>query len=227
MRLLDLVVLYGAAGVGCAAALYRRAKVRDRSALLNAATAVLLWPIWAPIAWTSGQDRRAAGGDPSGRLGKIRAALDEAREGARATPLESLFSGALAESIWDEARRVAERNAELIELLRRKEFDPAEAARRLEALEHQPVSPRVVASARHHAENVRRLTVLAERDARALVEIEALVSALRTELLMVRLSGSSSGALDDIVGDLWAQIEGLRQATEHGNPPQASLEFSA
>lgn len=227
MRLVDLAVLYGAAGIGCAAALYRRAKVRDGAAVLNAATAVLLWPIWAPIAWTSEQKPRAAGDDPTGRLGKIRAALDEAVLGARGSPLERLFSGELAETIWNEAQRVAGRNAELLELLERKEFDLGEAALRLEALASQSVSSRALASARLHVENVRRLRLLAERDARALMEIEALVSALRTELFMVRLSGSSTGAVDDIVGDLWAQIEGLRQASEQGRPPISPLEFPA
>ena len=227
MRLVDLAVLYGAAGIGCAAVLYRRAKVRDGSAVLNAATAVLLWPIWAPIAWTSGQRPRSVAFDGADRLDKIREALDEAVQGARGSPLERLFSGELAETIWNEARRVAERNEELLELLRRKEFDLTEATRRLETLEGQAVSPRILASARLHVENVRRLGILAERDARALVEIEALVSALRTELLMVRLSGSSSGAVDDIVGDLWAQIEGLRQATEQGRPSSAAMEFPA
>ena len=227
MRLVDLAVLYAAAGIGCAVVLYKRAKVQGGSAVVNAATAVFLWPIWAPIAWSSGQRPRSATLDSEGRLDRIREALDEATRGARGSPLERLFSGELADTIWNEAKRVAERNAELLELLQRKEFDLTEATRRLEALEGQAVSPRILASARLHVENVRRLGVLADRDARALVEIEALVSALRTELLMVRLSGSSSGAVDDIVGDLWAQIEGLRQATEQGRPPPGMVEFPA
>lgn len=220
MRLLDVVVLYGAAGLTCGVLVYRRSKVKDRPALVNAVTAALLWPLFAPIAWTSdGESSRRVVPDPSGRLAKIRAALDEAMAGVRDSALERLLSRELAETIWEEARRVATRNDELLSLLGRKEFDLTEATRRLEALEKQEISPRAVASARLHVENVRRLVSLAERDARALVEIEALVSALRTELLMVRLSGSSSGAVDDIVGDLWAQIEGLRQATEQGRTP--------
>jgi len=44
-------------------------------------------------------------------------------------------------------------------------------------------------------------------------ELAALVSALRTELMVVKLSGSSGESVDGIVGDLWANIEGLRQVT--------------
>jgi hypothetical protein len=228
VKLTDLIVLYGAAGLACAAFLQRRAPAKNgRGAALNAAATVFLWPLWAPIAWTSAESAKRPKAALTTKLARIRLALDEALETVRGSPLERLLGRELAETIWNEARRVEARNLELAELLTQKDFDLGEANRRLQVLEAEGVSARALASARLHVENVRRLAALAERDARALDEIDALVSALRTELLMVKLSGSSGAAVDDIVGDLWAQIEGLRQANEQGRASPSPLESTA
>jgi hypothetical protein len=37
--------------------------------------------------------------------------------------------------------------------------------------------------------------------------------------MVVRLSGSSAAGVDDIVSDLWAHIEGLRQVSEEALSP--------
>lgn len=44
----------------------------------------------------------------------------------------------------------------------------------------------------------------------------ALLTALHAQLMLVRLSGSSVDSVDDIVSDLWAHIETLRQASSEG-----------
>jgi hypothetical protein len=84
----------------------------------------------------------------------------------------------------------------------------------VETLERQGASPRVRASARLHLGNVRRLHELGERDTRALEEMAGLVSALRTQLVLVRLSGSSAEGVGDIVSELWARLESLSEASD-------------
>jgi hypothetical protein len=189
---------------------------------MNALIAVPLWPIWAPIAWTARPEPTVVGGKAADRVDRIRTALDEAVELVRGSPLERVLGRDSARTIVDEAERLSARNAELVELLAREEFDAGAAARRLEALEAARASPRVCSSARLHLENVRRLHWLAESEARALEELAALVVALRTELMVVKLSGSSAERVDDIVRDLSAHIEGLRQATEEVGIPRAA-----
>jgi hypothetical protein len=225
MRLVDLGLLYAGIGVACAVALYRRAPERNRSSLMSALVAVPLWPLWAPIAWSARPEPIHIGGKSSERVDRIRTALDEAVELVRGSPLERVLGRDSARAIVEEAERLSARNEELVELLSRDEFDAGVAAQRLEALEAARASPRVCSSARLHLENIRRLHRLAETEARVLEELAALVVALRTELMVVKLSGSSAEGVDDIVRDLSAHIEGLRQATEEiGIPHPASAQ---
>jgi len=213
MKLMDLALLYSIAGAACAVALYRRSPHNDSRALLAALTAIPLWPIWAPIAWTARRSVAACVEGAGDRVERIRMALENAVESVRGTPLENLLSRETAKIILQEVDRVSARNRELQELLSRQEFDLRAAEHRLETVERTGASARVLASARVHFENVRRLHGLAERDARGLDELAALVDALRTELMVVKLSGSSAAGVDGIVGDLWANIEGLRQVS--------------
>jgi hypothetical protein len=213
MRLVDLLALYLIAGTACAVALYRRETPRGRAQLLSALAAVPLWPLWAPIAWTSRREATRPQLQAGDRLQAIRAALDEVIASVAGTPLERLLDRDAVHTIVEEAERVSARNAELVSLLAREEFQLERAEAEIEALERSPASPRVRASARLHLENVRRLHQFAARDRAALDELVALVSALRTELMLVRLAGASAEGVDDIVGDLWAHIEGLRRAS--------------
>ncbi|MGE0322036.1 MAG: hypothetical protein AB7K71_12500 [Polyangiaceae bacterium] len=221
MRLVDLSLLYLAAGIACAVALYRRAERKDRAALINALTAIPLWPLWAPIAWTAKKEPPHYDLQAYEVVTRIRVALEEGVESVTGSPLERLLNSQSAQSILDEVNRVAARHQELVELLRRDAFDLGSAERKLEQLERQGAPSRLRASARLHLENVRRLYQLAERDARALEELAELVSALRTQLVLVRLSGSSAEGVGDIVTELWARIEGLSEASEDytPNPP--------
>jgi hypothetical protein len=219
MKLLDLGLLYASLGVACAVALYRRSPNRDPKAMLAALTAVPLWPIWAPIAWTARRESPASWGAAAGRVDRIRTELDLAVESVRGSSLEGLFNREAAKTILQEAERASYRNQELVELLSHEEFDLVAVEKRAALLLQKGASPRACASARVHCDNVRRLHALAEKEGRGLDELAALVSALRTELMVVRLSGSSGETVDGIVGDLWASIEGLRQVTGEVHAP--------
>jgi hypothetical protein len=221
MRLVDLAFLYGAAGLVCGVTLYRRAERHDRAALVNALTAIPLWPLWAPIVWSEPRrSSRSGSPDASHALASVRTALDEAVISVRGSPLEQLLNRDLADAIWKEIERVAARETEVRSLLSQDEFDRDAASLRLAALEREGASPRALGSARLHLDNVDRLATMARSDARTLSELGALVIALRTELVVARLSGSSSGAVDDIVNDLWAQIQGLSQANQSVSAPE-------
>jgi hypothetical protein len=212
MRLVDLLVLYLLTGTACAVALYRRDPGRG---VLNAITALPLWPLWAPIAWTA----RHAGAPPTGkgdRLRALRSALDQAVASIAGTGYEALIDREAAKLIMHEAECIARRHAELVRLLAREEFRLDKAEAEAAGVERRETSGRVRASSRLHLENVRRLHHLAERDERALDELLALVTALHAQLMLMRLSGSAVASVDDVVSDLWAHIEHLRQASADG-----------
>ena len=213
MRLVDLAALYLLTGTACAVALYRRDPARG---VLNAITALPLWPLWAPIAWTARADAAATTSGKGDRLRAVRNALDQTVASVAGTSYESLIDREAAKLIMNEAECIARRHTELVRLLAREEFRLDKAEAEAEGLEQQPTSGRVRASARLHLENVRRLHHLAERDERALDELLALVNALHAQLMLMRLSGSAVASVDDIVSDLWTHIEGLRQASAEG-----------
>jgi hypothetical protein len=212
MKLLDLALLYLVAGAACAVALYRRAPVKNRAALVNALTAVPLWPLWAPIAWTARREAVDLDLRSQDRVARIRRALDEGVEAVLGTPLERVLHRESAKAIAGEVERLAARYQELLTLLGRDEFSLELAEHRLSSLNQAGASARMRGSARLHLENVRRLQQLAERDARVLEELQGLADALRTQLVLVRLSGSSAEGACDIVNELLARIEGLSEA---------------
>jgi hypothetical protein len=214
LKLLDLALLYLVAGAACAVALYRRTPSGGRAALVNALTASPLWPLWAPIAWTARREPAPRGTTSNGRVERIRAALDEGVESVLGTPLERLLNRESANAILEEVERVVSRHHELLGLLSREEYSRDVAERTLADLEKKGASGRVRASARLHLENLRRLNQLAERDARALDELSGLVQALRTQLVLVRLSGSSAEGVGDIVSELWARLQGLSEVAD-------------
>lgn len=214
MKLWDLAVLYLAVGTACAVALYRRAPDKRRAALVNALTAVPLWPLWMPIAWTARREAAQLDAEASERVRRILTALEEGVASVLGTPLEKLLNGASAEQIRREVERVAARHQELVSLLARDDFNPDVAERRLAALKDSGGPVRLRASAQLHLDNVRRLAELAERDRRALDELLGLVDALRTQLVLVRLSGSSVEGVGDIVSELWTRLESLNEASD-------------
>lgn len=228
MKLWDLAALYLTVGAACAVALYRRSAGEKRAAFVNALAAIPLWPLWMPIAWTARREAAQLDAQASERVRRILSALEEGVASVLGTPLEKLLNGAGAEQIRREVERIAARHQELVTLLARDEFSPEIAERRLSALDGSGAPVRVRASARLHLENVRRLAELAERDRRALDELLGLVDALRTQLVLVRLSGSSVEGVGDIVNELWTRLEGLSEASDElTRPPPRRVESPA
>lgn len=213
MNLADLGVLYGLAGALSGVVVYRRQPERGSRALGAAALAVPLWPLWLPVFFASNQSPSERSASRS-TASAAEAALIEGHEAVRNTPLEPLLPRAAVDRLLRELRRATERSAELDALLAKKGFDRGEAEAHLARLEQRSASPRALASARLHLENVARLQGLAARDRRALEELSELIAALRTQLVFARYSGSSPGEASGIVTEVWARVEMLGTSSD-------------
>jgi hypothetical protein len=205
VTLADLGVLYVAAGAVSALVIHRRERTKGHRALARALLAVPLWPLWLPVALAS-DDATGAG---SVAVGTTAAALREGHEAVRGTPLEALLPRDAVERILADVRRAGERREELRALLARPSFGVGSARARVERLERDGATPRTLASARLHLENVERLDLLRRRDEVALEELGELVSALRTQLVLARYAGSTPEGANDIVSEMWARVEVL------------------
>lgn len=206
MNLADLAVLYGLAGSLSGVFVYRTQPKRGAATLGSALLSVPLWPLWLPVLLASkNAEQRAAYSAGT----ETEAALLEGHEAVRDTPLEPLLPRAAVDRLLRELRRASERYAELTRLLSKQGFDRSVAEERVARLEQREASPRTLASARLHLENVLRLQSLAARDKRALEELSELIAALRTQLVFARYSGSSPGEANDIVSEVWARVETL------------------
>ncbi|APR83500.1 Hypothetical protein A7982_08849 [Minicystis rosea] len=235
MSLGDLAVIYLVAGVASAVAIYRTSTDRGAARMLSAAVAVILWPLWAPIALTSAKRlpapaRVVPGARPEAPVAaaadRIASALREGVEACAGTSLEALLPRDAAERMLAEVRRAAERHAELGALLAREGFDLAAAEARLAELTESNASPRAISTARLHLDNVRRIAAMRERDARALDELGDVVQALRAQLVIARLSGPQPEGAGGIVSELWARVEGLGVALGTDEVPPAHAEVA-
>src|SRR6478609_5341457 len=200
MNLADLGVLYGVAGVLSSVVVYRSQRGRRAPALAAALLSAPLWPLWLPVLFASqraeSEVRRSAASE------------------AEAALLEPLLPRSAVDRLLGELRRATERYTELSQLLTQKGFDRGVAEERVARLEQRAASPRTLASARLHLENVARLQSLAARDRRALEELSELIAALRTQLVFARYSGSSPGEASDIVTEVWARVEMLGTSSD-------------
>jgi hypothetical protein len=214
MNLADLGVLYGMAGALSAVVVFRTQPRRDVRALGAALFSAPLWPLWLPVLFAS---QRAERDVQRSAATETEAALLEGHEAVRGTPLEPLLPRTAVDRLLRELRRATERYAELTHLLSKKGFDRGAAEERVARLEQRGASPRTLASARLHLENVARLQSLAARDRRALEELSELIAALRTQLVFARYSGSTPFEASDIVTEVWARVEML--GTTSDGPP--------
>lgn len=218
MSLRDLCLLYLVFGCFFAIAIYRASPESNANRLGSAALAVPLWPLWAPIALTAKRTdkptilRYAEGASPA--LERVKAALADAIASIQGTPLATLLPSESAARIEAEVVRREKRLAELQTLLGKEAFDVGRLEARVQELEKRGGSARALSTARLDLENVRRLSALRDRDARALEELCALVEALRTQVTLARFSGSAAADIGGIVGDVWARVEGLGAAIE-------------
>ncbi|HRI70822.1 MAG TPA: hypothetical protein PK156_41600 [Polyangium sp.] len=218
MSLRDLCLLYLVFGCFFAIAIYRSTPEANGHRLGSAALAVPLWPLWAPIALTAKRaDKPRFSPDglrPTGTLERVKNALADAITSIEGTPLAALLPPESASRIEAEVVRREKRLAELDVLLGKEAFDVGRLETRVRELETRGSSPRALSTARLDLDNVRRLSALRDRDARALEELCALVEALRTQVTLARFSGSSAADIGGIVGEVWARVEGLGAAIE-------------
>lgn len=231
MSLLDVGWLYLLVGVACAVAVVRRSGLRRSQAAGSALLTTFLWPLWAPIALTGPPSTRRSDASRRERNApqtasvraavlRIESALREGVDTAEGSALAALLPASAAERILAEVARVAARHAELEQLLLTPDLDVERADARLAALETAGGPARAIATARLHAENVRRLARLRDRDARALDELADLTAALRTQLVLARFAGSSVDGASGIVGEVWARVEGLSEAMDATDTPE-------
>lgn len=210
-------MVYAAVGTACAIAILRASPKRDASAVGSALLGLLIWPLWAPVVLT--QRAPPVGATPPtantpkdavfGARDRIQVAIREGVEACAGTPLETLFSGEAGLRIAAEVERAVARHAEIRALIGRTGFDVNAVQARLRELESTGGSARSIATARLQLENVRRLVALRERDARTLGEIEDLMQALKTQLVLMRFEGSGAEGASGLVAELWARVEGL------------------
>jgi hypothetical protein len=210
MSLVDLALLYGVAGVGCAALVWRRTRGSPRRRMASAALALPLWPVWAPLALVPDPPRRTPA---TGRVARIEAELAHALDAARGSPLSILLSHEAADRIRREVRLAAARIDELDQVLALPGFDRTEADRRVDALT-ETGQPRALRTAVLHRDNVARLEALRDRHARVLEELGELVAALRSQLVLARYAGSSPEGVGGIVTELWARVESLGEVMD-------------
>lgn len=183
-----LLIAYLAVGLLLAVVCDRRLEQRTRGARVGSALLSLVaWPLWAPLAWLGG-------GPPveSSLTQRVRAALQEAERAVAGTALSGLLPEELVARSQRGLLQVERRHTELCALLSRPEFQHAtgEGA---------------------HADNVRRLHLLEQRDRRVLCEMAELAEALRTQLLVARYSGRDVGGegARGLVTDLSLRVESM------------------
>src|SRR6478609_6101922 len=151
MNLADLGVLYGVSGALSGVIVYRSQSRRDARALGSALLSVPLWPLWLPVLFSSQRAERVA---QRSAETETEAALLEGHEAVRDTPLEPLLPRSAVDRLLRELRRASERYAELSHLLAKKGFDRKAAEEHVVRLSQRAASPRTLASARLHLENV-------------------------------------------------------------------------
>jgi hypothetical protein len=210
--MLDLGALYALTGLASAVLVWRRNHADTSRRLASSAVALLLWPIWVPIALAPEAPRRPRA---AGRIARIETELDHAVEAARGSPFAILLPAEAAERIRREIRLAAARIEELDAVLAQPGFDRAIADRRVDELSAQGHA-RALRTAVLHRDNVARLETLRERHALALEELGELVSALRSQLVLSRYAGCAPEGVGGIVTELWARVEGLGEAMEAG-----------
>lgn len=211
MTLRDLLIVYLAIGIGCALWIYKRAPPPAARALVSAAVAVPLWPLWAPFALDS-RSRAGASHPLSLPVERALHAVEAARIGTSAA---ALLSPEVTARLRREVARIAERLGELDRLLASEGFDLESSARRLEALERAGDGSRL-SSARVHHQSLKRLYEQRAADAAGLSELADLVLALRAQLLLER-QGAASEGVADLIRECWTRLEALDEASQTAN----------
>ena len=212
MNVLELLGVYVVAGLACAVAVHRRG-----GGFGSVVATVLVWPLWAPVALT---DRDAS---PSPLAAQIAARLDEARQAAAGSPFETMLHAEAAARILREVEAAAHRLAELDATLAQPSFDRPAVVARLAELTAEGAGEATLRPARLHLESVDRLCALRARQRAALDELEQVLCALRSQLVVARYAGPEHDGVDGILGDLWSRVEGLGEVLDDEEPIAAQV----
>lgn len=195
MTLTILTATYVGVGVVLAIALVRRGQN-----LLDGLLVVLAWPLYAMT--LAAVEPAAPPEDEPARLTRdVHAALATVREAAAGSPFASLLGPAAEARLLGELDRAAERMRAV--------------DRELEA--NDDGTTPTAASLR--AESEASLRALRASDAAAMSELRDLLGALRARIVLARHGGSSAEGPTALVGEVWARIEGLREAVAIDAPP--------
>jgi hypothetical protein len=206
MNLSELAVLYLIAGLISAFVLGRRTREVGSRRLFSVLLALLLWPLWLPVA-LGREEPPAASSESAPTVSEQ--ALFQGYEAVKGTPLEKLLPRESVERIALELRRVVERGRELAALLSQPSFSLEVARARVLELEQATGNTRALAIAQRHVENVERLAALHARDRQLLAELGDWLATLRTQLVLARYSASSAEGVGDIFAEVCARVEVL------------------
>jgi hypothetical protein len=202
MKLLDLGLMYGLLGLGCALVLLvRRSEVGGN--WLDAVLLAGFWPVYGPflLARIQGTDD-----GPEGSEVAFLAALRK----ARGTPLAALLPDQQTVTALGRRLRVATHKVQEIDaILARPEFQQREALGRLRELQERGASDCALSTASIRIQNIRRMQSLRDRFARELDEVQELLNQLRTQAEVVRIAGVADDETRDLVQELVSRVEGL------------------
>lgn len=214
MRLLELGILYGLIGLGCAVVLWVR-RADTGGGVVDALLLAGFWPIYGPflLARLHGDDD-----DPKGSEVAFVAALRR----ARGTPLAALLPDErTVRALGRRLRVAAGKVKEIDEILAQPEFQERDAIARQRELEKRGASEYATSTASIRIQNIRRLRGLRNRFARELDEVEELLSQLRTQAEVVRLAGAPDAGMRDLIQELVSRVEGLDRMLD--DDPQTPL----
>jgi hypothetical protein len=214
MTATGVLLLYALVGLACGVAVLRRSPSIAVGTVCSAVLVVPLWPLWAPFALGSGGVRTPLHPATDEVVARIDIALSAAVAASAGTPTSTVFNQKIADGVASEVARVVQRLRELSLLA--SSSDLAAARKRLEELVHEGSSERAVATARLQFESLERLAELRAADTRALAELADLLEVLRTQLTLVRFTGSTADDAQAVVTELWARLEGLAGAVDPG-----------
>ncbi len=222
MNLIELAILYGVVGIGCAAAGYRRTSIESNYGVngghrvVDAAILVAFWPLYGPFLLFSmhTQNRKRDDGEAPFLI-----ALRQARKTALG---DILPDETTATALANRLRTASDKTKEIDELLQRSEFSEQSTRLRIDALQQRGASQYAIKTATIRLQNIRRLRAIRDRFARELEEVQELLSQLTTQVEVVRLAKTSDESMGDLVRELVFRVEGLDEMIDD-DPHMANM----
>ncbi|MBM4341755.1 MAG: hypothetical protein FJ100_00055 [Deltaproteobacteria bacterium] len=204
---MELMVLYGLVGAGCAVVMVQRSGTVPGPArwATDAALLLLLWPLYGPLLFA--QTRPVVPIAPAtGPAADLIAALRAAEGTALATLLPD---AATARLLLDRLERAVARVRDIEALLHQPTFDDAAAATRIAAMQAGAASATAIRTAQLRRANIARLHAMRDRAARDIEEVHELIAQLQTQAELVRLAGAADADTAGLVRELVCRVEGL------------------